>query len=319
MRFRLIAALLVTSVLQAQSKPAADTRPVTAEPPPAGDPSAYASLFKFCPEKLESLMLVTSAGLPDDFKEFGLAQGDFRGDDTKLKCVRCLQVARKFTDRWDSECVRIYELEKPIALADVLNEEHFHYESIGGVPCFVAKPKSDEMDWGPLEDWVTLVDRKYLIFATRRAMLKEALARKGPTAEVCIERLGWKLSDVRFGSPLVIVRKFEGAKGQKPPAIERLNLFWDPASKRCLLDVVSKESAAAALRQLRAMVGDSRGESRPAGEAELEEEHAWGWSKIDPVSSNGGLHTFALTIKKAEYDWAWNQAIYMIFGYQTGQ
>jgi hypothetical protein len=199
MRFHLIAALLVTSVLQAQSKPAADTRPASAEPPAAGDPSAFATLFKFCPEKLESLMLVTSAGLPDDFKELALAQGDFRGEDTKIKCVRCLHAARKFTDRWDSECVRIYELEKPIALADVLNEEHFNYEAIGGVPCFVAKPKSDENDWGPLEDWVTLVDRKYLIFATRRAMLKEALARKGPTAEACVERLGWKLSEVRFG------------------------------------------------------------------------------------------------------------------------
>jgi hypothetical protein len=117
----------------------------------------------------------------------------------------------------------------------------------------------------------------------------------------------------------VIVRKYEQEKGQKPPVIERLNLFWDPPSKRCLVEAVSKAGAAAALRQLRAMVGDSRAESRPAEEAEQEEEHGWGWSKVDPVSSNGDRHTLALTIKKAEYDWAWNQAIYMVFGFQMGR
>jgi hypothetical protein len=298
-----------------QSRPAAETRPAAADAPvvaPAGDPAVWAPLFKYCPEKIESLMLVTAAGLPNEFKDFGLARGDFRGEDTSFKCVRAMQAARKFTQNWDAELVRVYELEKPISLADVLNEDHFSYESIGGVACFVAKPKTDGMDWGPVEDWVTVVERKYLIFATRRAILKEVLAGKGPSAETCVERLGWKPSDVRFGSPLVILRKYEQAKGQGAPVIDRLHFYWDAASKRGLADVVAKDGAAA-LKRFRQIIGDARAESRP----EAEEQESWTMATADPVSSSGDRHVFSMIVKKSEYDWIYNQSISMIFGYQT--
>ena len=316
MRLSLIAAVVIASWCQGQSRPAAETRPESAESAPAGDPSAYAKLFKYCPEKLESLMLVTAKGVPDEFKDFLLPTLDFRGEYTQVRAVRVLWAGQRFSPRNDYEGVRVYELERPIALASVINEDNFNYEAIDGVPCFVGKPKSEE--YGPLEDWVTLVDRKYLIFATRRSIMKAVLAGRGPSPETVVERLGWKPAEVRFGSPFLIIRKYVAEKGTPPwvieAVVERLQLAYDPATKRCLLDVVSKDGTEA-LRLCRGMAEDHRPDSRVSEEDEIPPEmlERWTYARVEPLNSNGDRHVFTLTINR-DHDWPRPQPMAMIYG-----
>ena len=87
---------------------------------------------------------------------------------------------------------------------------------IANVPCFVDKTSSGDPEHGRLENLIALVDSKLLVFATRRALMQEALARGGPTPSACVERLGWKADEVDWNAPLVIVRKYDPSSTQDP-------------------------------------------------------------------------------------------------------
>jgi hypothetical protein len=259
-------------------------------------------------------MIVSAAGLPEQLKDFVEVSGEFQKD-AKFKAVRAVYAGRKFNQRWDSESVRVYELEKPISLPDVLREDKYNYETIAGVPCFVKKPPEEDWQWGPLEEWVAVVEKKYMLFATRRAILKEALAAKGAGPEVRMEKLGWKVSDVAWASPLLIARKPETDKAKSIAPFERLLLRWETPQKKARIEAVGKDGAAI-LKYLRGIVGDKRGESRPARQEEDEDgvEHEWtGFGAIDPVSSTGDHHVYNVGVQTGEHEWFWTQTIQYLY------
>lgn len=303
---------------QGQTPATPDSRPAAPESQPAmtpGDPAVYTPLFRYVPEKVEAMMILSAAGLPEQLKDFVHATGEFQKD-ARLKAVRVVCAGRKFNERQDSEGVSVYELEKPISLPDVVREDKYNYETIAGVPCFVKKPPEEDWQWGPLEDWIAVVDKKFLIFATRRAILKEALTAKGAGPEVRMEKLGWKTSEIAWGSPLLIARKPEPDKAKPQAPYEKLLLTWDVSKKKARIEAVGKDGAAI-LKHLRTMVGDRRGESRPARHADDEEEEVqneWtGFGAIDPVSSSGDRHVYAVGVQNGEHDWFWNQTVYYLY------
>jgi hypothetical protein len=293
-----------------QSRPSAESRPAAAAPAPETqpvvDPSVWYPLVKRCPEALESLMLVSAAGLPEKLADLLTVRGDFQKDAT-FKAVRAVYAGRKFNERFDYEGLNLFELENPMSLPDVLREDKFHYETIAGVPCFVRKPSDDDNEWGPREIWLAVVDRRILISATRRSVLKEALTGKGAGAEVRVEKLGWKPAEVSWGSPLLIVKKSEPDKKRATP-IERLLLTFEPAKKKARVEVQSKDGAAT-LQHLRRLLSDRRAESRPAEE----DESFPGFGTIDLVSSKGDQHVFTMGVPQSEFDWLWERSIDMLY------
>jgi hypothetical protein len=330
----LVLALVTTG--SAQSRPAAESRP-EAEAAAGGSSDDFAPLFKFCPAQIESVFLIASATLPDSMREFKYSANEFFQKGVTPRCVRSLHAGRKFGENGDFEGASVFELEKPVgSLADVMNEDVYSYQKVGGLGCFVRKPlNAEQVDWGggPAEVWFTVIDRRFLIYATRRAILQEVVSGRGPHPDACLERLGWKTSDVDWNARMVVVRKYDPTSqldmhspvktkledGYWPTTrgfpIERILLTYDPNQKTGRLVAVTKDPANA-LKYFRELCGDARAHatdeatSRTSGAA------------VDLVSSSGEVHTLSLNFKSEReseygYDYGFGTIarIQMIYGY----
>jgi hypothetical protein len=300
---------LLPGLLDAQSRPSTDSKPSPTESRPAGDAHDFAPLFKFLPENVESVLCLTRALLTEDMEEWMSSfRDDFR-DDNMLHSKRAVHAGRKFGQRGDYEGVSVYELERPIAsLNGVLNAERYTFENIGGVSCFVKNPVTgNDIDWGgPLENWITVVDRKFMIRATRRTLLKEAIAAKGPTPEAAVEKLGFRAAEMNWGSPVLIVRKYDAAnrndifspanaamadRWPKPRGfhVDRTLCTFAPKERKGRLEVVTREPDKA-LKYFREVAGDRRGR-------ESENDEGMGSTgKVDLVGTTAERSTFSIVI-----------------------
>jgi hypothetical protein len=130
-------------------------------------------------------------------------------------CVRVLNTGSKFMFRGvsigDYEGVTIHEFERDLLpLSQLLDLDKFTRETIDGVECYRRAPrKAAGREEGPLEDWTTVLDGRFLVEATRRSMLSEAIARKGMPMDERLKTLGWEPGTVSWSSPVVIVRRFD--------------------------------------------------------------------------------------------------------------
>jgi hypothetical protein len=313
-----LAAIAAATIVQAQSRPS--NQPESR----GGGETAFASLFQFCPREVESIRCVTVKNLPQELADLCTLSGGTFKPGVLLKSVRALAAGRKFAKAGDYEGMDVFELEKEVAgLADVVNQDGFSPEKIGGTACFMGKPKSDESEYGRAENWITLVDSKYLIFATRRSVLEEALSRKGPTPWECVERLGWKSSDVDWNAPLVIARKYDPrnrldplspvvpAKADEPPKtrgfpIDRILFTIDAGNRKARLEIVSRD-VKAPLEYFRELISQSSGQN-------VTEDVEARKKRVELARSQGDRHTLTVSFEHLENEWALSLWIQVIFG-----
>jgi hypothetical protein len=210
-------ALGLWKVMAGELRPTADSRQAESRPATDGA-TVFAPLFRFAPSSIESVMCVSCDRLTLRPELAGFAS-EGNEDDMKLEGLprvkRTLTTGSKFMWRGvstgDFEGVEVTEfVSDPPPLREILDLKKFKPEIIDGVECFLREPyKRGNREEGPVEDWVATVDGRYWVQATRRAILKEALTKRGPTPAECLEKLGWDAARLNWDSPVVIVRKYD--------------------------------------------------------------------------------------------------------------
>jgi hypothetical protein len=147
-------------------------------------------------------------------RDVGRNEGDIRGDRLP-PLIRVLYTGSKFSFRGvsigDYEGITIHEFQRDLpGLDELLDSKKFTRETIDGVECFRRAPHTaGGREEGPVEDWTSVLDQRFLVQATRRSILKEAIARKGAPMEERLKALGWAAETLSWSSPIVIVRKFD--------------------------------------------------------------------------------------------------------------
>lgn len=313
-----LAAVVLATALAAQSRPA--TRPDAA----AGGAAAFAPLFRLCPQKVESIRCVTVKSLPPELADLCTLSGDTFKRGVVLKSVRALAAGRKFAKAGDYEGVDVFELEKEVArLADVVNPDRLKPETVAGAACFQGEPKGDPSEYGRAENWITLVDSRYLVFATRRSVLEEVLARKGPTPDEGVARLGWKAADVDWSAPLVIARKYDPQSKQDPLSplvaakddegpktrgfhIDRVLFTIEAGKRKARLEVAGRDGKQA-LEYFRELIGWSSGQNASLDAEPLKK-------VVEITGSRGDRHTLSVSFEHLENEWVLSLWIQGIFG-----
>jgi hypothetical protein len=299
MNSALIIMASITTALIGQSRPT--TRPVAEAESRSGtvEASEFARLFQFCPAKVESVMCVANHRLPDRLRDFLVPREE--GAKVLPRVKRSLFAARKFSmhgHQGDFEGVMMSEFEERLATPTDAASRKVTREVINGVECFLEEGSKE----GQLESWSAVIDGTILILATRRAVLEEILARRGPTLQTCIANLGWDSSEINWASPIVIVRKYDPSnqKDAYSPVsvqprvspstrgfkIDGMTFAYDDATAVKARIKCKTQDPEKALKYFRELLGDTR---------ELDQKAI---ATVNPAGIDGDLRTFSVTINE---------------------